>query len=82
MTTFNNAYGSISIQEAGLRAFWSVNGPRIIQVGYEDEEDLKVMGAYEQLGALVCKSFCLPTHTDTSLSPQCFLLHFLLYYIL
>lgn len=46
----------ITLQEAGLRAFWSVNGPRIIQVGYEDEEDLKVMGAYEQLGALLINS--------------------------
>lgn len=41
------------MQEAGRRAFWSVNGPRIVQVGYEDEEDPKVMGAYEQLGSLV-----------------------------
>lgn len=40
-------------QEAGRRAFWSVNGPRIVQVGYEDEEDSKVMEAYEQLGSLV-----------------------------
>lgn len=40
-------------QEAGRRAFWSVNGPRIVQVGYEDEEDPKVMEAYEQLGSLV-----------------------------
>jgi len=41
------------LQEAGRRAFWSVNGPRIVQVGYEDEEDPKAMGAYEQLGSLV-----------------------------
>lgn len=57
--------GSLSFQEAGLRAFWSVNGPRIIQVGYEDEEDPKVMEAYEQLGSLVCTNFCLPMHTST-----------------
>lgn len=44
------------LQEAGRRAFWSVNGPRIVQVGYEDEEDPKVMGAFEQLGSLVNKN--------------------------
>ncbi|KAJ6859224.1 hypothetical protein NC652_041494 [Populus alba x Populus x berolinensis] len=38
-------------KEAGLRAFWSVNGPRILQVGYEDEEDPKVMEAYERVGS-------------------------------
>lgn len=41
------------LQESGRRAFWSVNGPRILQVGYEDEEHPKVMEAYEQIGALV-----------------------------
>ena len=41
------------LQEAGRRAFWSINGPRILQVGYEDEEDPKVMEAYERVGALV-----------------------------
>ncbi|KAJ7943487.1 ARM repeat superfamily protein [Quillaja saponaria] len=46
----------ILLQEAGLRAFWSVNGPRIVQVGYEDEEDPKVMEAYEQLGSLLIHS--------------------------
>lgn len=46
----------ISLQEAGRRAFWSVNGPRIAQVGYEDEEDPKVMEAYEQLGSLLVNS--------------------------
>lgn len=40
-------------QEAGRRALWSVNGPRILQVGYEDEEDPKVMEAYESIGSLV-----------------------------
>ncbi|CAI9096620.1 OLC1v1032811C1 [Oldenlandia corymbosa var. corymbosa] len=41
------------LQDAGRRAFWSVNGPRILQVGYEDEEDPKVMGAFEQVGSLL-----------------------------
>jgi hypothetical protein len=40
-------------QEGGRRALWAVNGPRILQVGYEDEEDPKVMEAYERVGALV-----------------------------
>ncbi|KAK9090715.1 hypothetical protein Sjap_023892 [Stephania japonica] len=43
----------ISLQDAGRRALWSVNGPRILQVGYEDEEDPKVMEAYEQIGSLL-----------------------------
>uniref|UniRef100_A0A2P2K4M8 Protein HGH1 homolog n=1 Tax=Rhizophora mucronata TaxID=61149 RepID=A0A2P2K4M8_RHIMU len=43
----------IILQDAGRRAFWSINGPRILQVGYEDEEDPKVMEAYERVGALV-----------------------------
>ncbi|XP_050203500.1 uncharacterized protein LOC126653610 isoform X2 [Mercurialis annua] len=43
----------IILQEAGLRAFWSVNGPRILQVGYEDERDVKVMEAYERVGSLL-----------------------------
>ncbi|RWR78395.1 hypothetical protein CKAN_00692200 [Cinnamomum micranthum f. kanehirae] len=43
----------IALQEAGRRALWSVNGPRIMQVGYEDEEDPKVMEAYEQIGSLL-----------------------------
>ncbi|OMO93163.1 hypothetical protein CCACVL1_06618 [Corchorus capsularis] len=46
----------ITLQEAGLRAFWTVNGPRILQVGYEDEEDPKVMRAYEQIGSLLVNS--------------------------
>ncbi|XP_051144666.1 uncharacterized protein LOC127260786 isoform X2 [Andrographis paniculata] len=37
------------LQEAGRRALWSVNGPRILQVGYEDEENPQVMEAYERL---------------------------------
>lgn len=43
----------ITLQEAGLRAFWSVNGPRVLQVGYEEEGDPKVMEAYEQVGSLL-----------------------------
>ncbi|PKI36834.1 protein HGH1 homolog [Punica granatum] len=43
----------IALQEAGRRALWSVNGPRILQIGYEDEEDPKVMEAYERVGALI-----------------------------
>ncbi|KAJ6383571.1 hypothetical protein OIU78_026959 [Salix suchowensis] len=43
----------IIVQEAGLRAFWSVNGPRILQDGYEDEEDPKAMEAYERVGSLL-----------------------------
>ncbi|KAL2611071.1 hypothetical protein R1flu_022763 [Riccia fluitans] len=42
----------IALQEGGRRAIWNVNGPRILQVGYEDEEDPKVMEAYERLGSL------------------------------
>jgi len=40
-------------QDDGRRSFWSVNGPRILQVGYEDEADPKVMEAYELIGSLV-----------------------------
>jgi len=40
-------------QDDGRKSFWSVNGPRILQVGYEDEEDPKVMEAYELIGSLV-----------------------------
>ncbi|PKA51318.1 hypothetical protein AXF42_Ash002681 [Apostasia shenzhenica] len=43
----------IVLQNAGRSALWSVNGPRILQVGYEDEEDPKVMEAYELVGSLV-----------------------------
>ncbi|CAK9236061.1 unnamed protein product [Sphagnum jensenii] len=43
----------IALQEGGRRALWAVNGPRILQVGYEDEEDPKVMEAYERVGALL-----------------------------
>ncbi|CAI0448099.1 unnamed protein product [Linum tenue] len=41
----------VILQEAGLRNFWSVNGPRILQVGYADESDPKVMEAYERVGS-------------------------------
>lgn len=58
-----SVFCNIFVQEAGRRAFWSINGPRILQVGYEDEEDPKVMEAYERVGALVIHSisriFCL-----------------------
>uniref|UniRef100_A0A7N0UJU1 Protein HGH1 homolog n=1 Tax=Kalanchoe fedtschenkoi TaxID=63787 RepID=A0A7N0UJU1_KALFE len=43
----------ILLQEAGRRAFWSINGPRILQIGYEDEQDPKVMEAYERVGSLL-----------------------------
>ncbi|KAL0408686.1 UNVERIFIED_CONTAM: protein HGH1 [Sesamum radiatum] len=41
------------LQEAGRRAFWSINGPRILQIGYEDEENPQVMEAYERVGSLL-----------------------------
>ncbi|XP_020575616.1 protein HGH1 homolog [Phalaenopsis equestris] len=43
----------IALQEAGRSALWSVNGPRILQLGYEDEENPKVMEAYELIGSLL-----------------------------
>ncbi|KAJ3673790.1 hypothetical protein LUZ60_005782 [Juncus effusus] len=43
----------IALQEEGRRALWSVNGPRILQVGYEDEENPKVIEAYELIGSLL-----------------------------
>ncbi|WVZ58936.1 hypothetical protein U9M48_009152 [Paspalum notatum var. saurae] len=43
----------IVLQDDGRRSFWSVNGPRILQVGYEDEDDPKVMEAYELIGSLL-----------------------------
>ncbi|XP_022157091.1 protein HGH1 homolog isoform X2 [Momordica charantia] len=46
----------ITLQEAGRRAFWSINGPKILQVGYEDEEDPKVMEAFERVGSLLIHS--------------------------
>ncbi|XP_021299722.1 protein HGH1 homolog isoform X2 [Herrania umbratica] len=56
----------ITLQEAGRRAFWSVNGPRILQVGYEDEEDPKVMEAYEQIGSLLVHGSGTEEPTTTS----------------
>ncbi|KAH6763133.1 ARM repeat superfamily protein [Perilla frutescens var. hirtella] len=41
------------LQEAGRRAFWSINGPQILQVGYEDEENPRVMDAFERVGSLL-----------------------------
>ncbi|KAJ7567509.1 hypothetical protein O6H91_02G151000 [Diphasiastrum complanatum] len=41
------------MQEGGRRALWAVNGPKILQTGYEDEEDVQVMDAYERLGSLL-----------------------------
>ncbi|KAL6350746.1 hypothetical protein AAG906_028213 [Vitis piasezkii] len=48
------AHVSLAMNEfkSRSRALWSVNGPRILQVGYEDEEDPKVMEAFEQVGSL------------------------------
>ncbi|KAG7016619.1 Protein HGH1-like protein [Cucurbita argyrosperma subsp. argyrosperma] len=46
----------IILQDAGRRAFWSINGPRILQVGYEDEQNPKVMEAYERVGSLLIHS--------------------------
>ena len=43
----------IIFPEAGRKAFWCINGPRILQVGYEEEEDdPRVMEACEQIGSL------------------------------
>ncbi|CAN0925989.1 Protein HGH1 homolog [Linum grandiflorum] len=41
----------VIMQETGLRSFWSVNGPRILQIGYEDEADPRVIEAYERAGS-------------------------------
>jgi hypothetical protein len=41
------------LQEGGRRAFWAINGPRILELSYEDEEDPKVMEAFERVGALL-----------------------------
>lgn len=43
----------IAMQEGGRRGLWSVNGPRILEVGYQDEEDPQVMEGYERLGSLL-----------------------------
>lgn len=65
-------YVFISFQEAGRRALWSVNGPRILQVGYEDEEDPKVMEAFEQVGSLVPSLTPLPQTTTIHVHKQFF----------
>ncbi|XP_055810083.1 uncharacterized protein LOC129880178 [Solanum dulcamara] len=55
------------LQEAGRRAFWSVNGPRILQVGYADEDDPKAMEAYERAGSLLIQESGLDEElTETS----------------
>ncbi|XP_078444715.1 ARM repeat superfamily protein isoform X2 [Wolffia australiana] len=43
----------IVLQDTGRKAFWGVNGPRILEVGYQDEEDPRVMEAYERVGSLL-----------------------------
>ncbi|KAI5055608.1 hypothetical protein GOP47_0029129 [Adiantum capillus-veneris] len=50
----------IALHEGGRRALWSVNGPRILQVGYEDEEDPEVLEAYERLGSLLVNESSVP----------------------
>lgn len=55
------------LQEAGRIAFWSVNGPRILQVGYADEDDPKAMEAYERAGSLLIQESGLDEElTETS----------------
>ncbi|XP_057870207.2 uncharacterized protein LOC131076879 isoform X3 [Cryptomeria japonica] len=46
----------IAVHEGGRKALWSVNGPRILEIGYQYEEDPKVMEAYERLGSLLVQS--------------------------
>ncbi|KAJ6763938.1 PROTEIN HGH1-like protein [Salix purpurea] len=60
----------IIVQEAGLRAFWSVNGPRILQDGYEDEEDPKVMEAYERVGSLLVHGSGTEEPSSSSETPK------------
>uniref|UniRef100_A0A0D9XJN6 Protein HGH1 N-terminal domain-containing protein n=1 Tax=Leersia perrieri TaxID=77586 RepID=A0A0D9XJN6_9ORYZ len=43
----------IILQDEGQTAFFSINGPQILQAGYEEEENPKVMDAYELIGSLV-----------------------------
>ncbi|KAG6396557.1 hypothetical protein SASPL_142709 [Salvia splendens] len=54
------------LQEAGRRAFWSINGPRILQVGYENEENPQVMEAFERVGSLLIQENGM--ETDTTLA--------------
>ncbi|CAM9001211.1 unnamed protein product [Rhodiola kirilowii] len=58
----------ILLQEAGRRAFWSVNGPHILKIGYEDEHDPKVMEAYERVGSLLVHGN--DAEEDPSLEPS------------
>ncbi|KAF5739245.1 ARM repeat superfamily protein isoform 1 [Tripterygium wilfordii] len=58
----------ILLQEGGRRAFWSINGPRILQVGYEDEEDPKVMEAYERVGSLLIQASGTEESSDKKLN--------------
>ncbi|CAI5959760.1 unnamed protein product [Closterium sp. NIES-64] len=46
----------ISSEEAGRKALWAVHGARILQVGYEDEEDPTVMEAMERVGSLMVQN--------------------------
>ncbi|GJP45632.1 hypothetical protein CLOM_g4996 [Closterium sp. NIES-68] len=50
----------IASEEAGRRALWAVHGARILQVGYEDEEDPTVMEAMERLGSLMVQNSLTP----------------------
>ncbi|CAA0823864.1 ARM repeat superfamily protein [Striga hermonthica] len=53
------------LQEAGRRAFWSINGPRILQIGYEDEKNPQVMEAYERVGSLLVQEVDYGTTEDS-----------------
>ncbi|CAI5499000.1 unnamed protein product [Closterium sp. Naga37s-1] len=46
----------IASEEAGRKALWAVHGARILQVGYEDEEDPTVMEAMERVGSLMVRN--------------------------
>lgn len=54
-----------------------MNGPRILQLGYEDEEDSEVMAAFERVGSLVSfagwvKQLCHPFSVDAPVFPLLF----------
>eukprot|EP00252_Welwitschia_mirabilis_P006815 TRINITY_DN17715_c0_g1_i2.p1 TRINITY_DN17715_c0_g1~~TRINITY_DN17715_c0_g1_i2.p1 ORF type:complete len:296 (+),score=64.75 TRINITY_DN17715_c0_g1_i2:159-1046(+) len=49
----------IAIQKDGREALWSVNGARILEIGYQDEEDAQVMEAYERIGSLLISESCV-----------------------
>ena len=40
-------------QAGGRKALWAVNAPKILAVGYEQEDDAEAMGAFEKIGGLV-----------------------------